>query len=203
VHGINSLAYMLSENGREAEAVDLMRHGVHIVETAYGADNIATAREREGFASVLWRAGRVDDAEAIFRDVLDHKRRLLGEWTVPGILLNLSYIAEERGDLEEAERHIAEALRIQRDHDMPSPSVARTLRRMGDVRIVRGVYPAAERALLEALALAAAPPSREQDVKASYVALSRLYETMGREDRAAVYLSLAQGEEQPPTSGSH
>jgi tetratricopeptide (TPR) repeat protein len=153
VHGINSLAYMLAENGREQEAVELMRRGVHIVETAYGRDNIALAREREGLAGVLLRAGRTDEAESIFLDVLAHKRALLGDWTVPGILLNLSLIAEQRQQLEQAQQYAMEALAIHREHGVPAATVARSLQRVADILVLLGEYEAAERMQLEAMGL--------------------------------------------------
>jgi tetratricopeptide (TPR) repeat protein len=153
VHGINSLAYMLAEKGRDEEAVELMRRGVRIVESAYGRDNIATAREREGLAGVLLRAGRTDEAESIFLDVLDHKRALLGDWTVPGILLNLSQIAEQRQQLERAQQYAMEALAIYREHGVPAVTIARSLQRVADILMLRGEHEAAERMHLEALGL--------------------------------------------------
>jgi len=202
VHGINSLASMLSESGREEEAIALMRRGVQIVERAYGADNIATARERESFASVLLRSGYTDEAEAIFLDVLDHKRVLLGEWTVPSILLNLAGIAQMRGDLAEATRYATEAASIQQETGAPAPTVARTLRRVADLQLARQDYPAAERLLLDALTMAVTPPSRAPEVEASYRALSRLYREWGRPAQAATYLSLARRESVRPASSS-
>jgi serine/threonine-protein kinase len=202
VHGLNSLAYMLARTGREGEAVELMRRGVHIAEAAYGQDNIATARERETLAGVLFSAGRTDEAESIFLQVLDHKRELLGEWTVPGILFSLSQIAERREDLDRAEQYATEAVRIQRESGVPSLTIARSLRRVANIQVLQGDHAAAEGHLLEALALSEAPPSREQEVEASYLALSQLYGEWGRPAQAATYLSLARGEPVRPASSS-
>jgi serine/threonine-protein kinase len=134
VHGINSLASVLVRTNREREAVAVMRRGVRIVEGAYGVDNIATARERETLAGVLLDAGHVNEAESVLLDVLDHKQRLLGEWTVPGIHLSLSRIAERRGDMEQAAWHASEALRIQRESGAPPSTIAGTLDRVADVQ---------------------------------------------------------------------
>jgi serine/threonine protein kinase/tetratricopeptide (TPR) repeat protein len=150
VHGINSLAGLLAGAGRYDEAVALVERGVRISRAAYGADNIATARERETLAGILLRAGRLDEAERLFLELLEQKRALIGAWTVPSVLVALSEIAVQRGDLERAERYAAEALAIERESDSAPLTIAQALRRLAAVQQARGASSAAEASLIEA-----------------------------------------------------
>ncbi len=201
LHGINSLASLLAGAGKGDEAIALMRRGVRIAEQAYGTDNIAAARQKESFAGVLHRAGRHDEAESLYLEVLDHKRALLGDWTLPSTLFSLTNIAAERRDFDEAEQYAAEGLAIQRERGMEGPTLAHSLRKLAAIRVARGAYEAAEDALLEAVALSAPAASPEKELEANYLALSRLYDEWGKQDQAASYRALAlQGSSRPSSN---
>jgi len=187
VHGLHGLGFLLAGRGDPDEAVAVMRRATRILTARYGVHNITTARGKENLAGVLLAVGRFAEAESLYLEVLDEKIQTLGEWTVPQVLLNLSQLAQRRGDLDAALAHAERCLAIRRSTD-PRPTVlGATLLRIAEVEELRGQPGRAEDRLREAAAVVEPLPAEDPSRREVFGALAGFLDRSGRPAEAARY----------------
>jgi len=132
-----NLALAHFDQGRYAEALDLLRFDLALQTETFGPEHAEILRIRDSIAVTLQKLGRLAEAESMLRATVAELRERLGtnhEWTV-NATANLAYVMECRGRTAEAWRlaHAARdeaAARLGSDH----PKVAdldRVVRRCG------------------------------------------------------------------------
>ncbi len=109
-HRVAMSAFGLGNNGRARrlaeESLGLSRDRFPLIEIP----NYAV------LGQVLVADGGIDEGTALVRHGADLARRVGWDWWLSGQLGNLAFLALGRGDLVEAERTGAEALRLEREH---------------------------------------------------------------------------------------
>ena len=140
-----NLALLLQERGRYQEAERFARRGLSMRREMLGKDNPLVADSLNTLAFILCDQGRCADGESMFRQVVATYRK----WNHPGLsasLTNLACLLQSRGDLNEAEPLLREALALDRgrlgeDH----PEVATDLNNLAYLVRVKGDLEAAEK----------------------------------------------------------
>ncbi len=155
---VNSLAYLLDEEGKYEEAEKLYREVVAILSELRASQPLNLAVSKNNLAALLRRTNRLDEAEALWAEALAILRSV-PESTDPAIptligqnLGNQALCKSNRGRLDEAEALQREALEVLRKAEGPSsPSIARTLSSLATVLQDKGKHDEAERLFIESL----------------------------------------------------
>lgn len=139
--------------GEYERAEELARESVRLYRGIVGADGARTLAARNVLATVLRDTGRVQEAEVVFRDLLEREGRLRPESplraTVSG---DYGMLLMDRGDLEESEAHHRTALAIHRRRGAEGETeVVRSLNNLALVRRRQGDMEGAEAMLREIL----------------------------------------------------
>jgi len=97
---LDSLAQLLKETNRLAEAERLMRRALTIHEKSFGTDHRSVAVSLNNLGWLLQSANRPDEAEPLIRRALaiDEKSLGLHHSNVSLLLNNLAWLAADRGD---------------------------------------------------------------------------------------------------------
>ena len=100
-----SLAKVLSQQGRLSEAAAEYRAVVAARQRLLGGDDTTTLSARQGLAQVLGLQNQLDEAEAEFRAVLAARQRLAGDDDTATMVVRymLAYVLEQAGRYGEAE----------------------------------------------------------------------------------------------------
>ncbi len=116
ISSMNSLAFALDCNQREAEAEPIFREALALSRQHLSADHPLTQSIMVSYANMLRAVDRPDEALPILLEVLESRRRTLPEGH-PGIgdcLMELAAINAGRGEMDECLANIDEAVRIHR-----------------------------------------------------------------------------------------
>ena len=205
----HNLGWMLQRRGDYAAADAALARAV--------ADTRAHAPDHPELASTLslWglalrHLGRLEEAEALYREALDRQRARLGpdHAEVATTLNNLARLPLERGDLDEAERLYGEALAIFRHRLGPDAfNNGVVLAHLAGIARRRGRLDDAERLAREALALhERAFPDGSTYTASALVELARVLSARGRLDeaerRASAALALREAQFGPDHEGT-
>src|SRR5437667_12876545 len=106
-------------------------------------------------AAMVWKQGRTDEAEGLYRESLAMSRKLLGNdhMDISGTLNNLAILLRNQGRLEEAERTYREALAISQKLQKEHPFVANQLNNLALVLRNQNKLEEAESLYRQALAM--------------------------------------------------
>jgi len=193
IHGLHSLGWMLSHDGRHEEAERLFRHALAIRTAATGAENPWVAREMDLLAGALLRQGRLDEAETTAREALALHERTVGtrRMVYAGSLRGLAEIMAALGRWDEFDRLYLRAEQITRDIEgEPSIAVGELLRHWGRLHAEGGHFTRSEPLLLRALSnleRAYADSPEHPNLVDARRALQELYTAWNRPDEAARY----------------
>jgi tetratricopeptide (TPR) repeat protein len=131
------------------------RHAVEINERALGGDHPITATDRAALAPILDALGRHDEAQAMLRQALATFESEQDDYEIAMTLGNLAAIAQQRGDLHEAEAMHRRALETkERTLGAQHPELATTLSNLGTTLHALGRSDEAAPLMRRALALA-------------------------------------------------
>jgi len=109
------LLYMFLDQDDAAEMQ--FRSALELRGQVLGEEHSDTLFAKQALAEVLWRKGKHDEAEAMFRHGLEIGRRTLPEEPVTLCLMNrVAVILEQKGELAEAEALRRQSLDIQKSH---------------------------------------------------------------------------------------
>jgi tetratricopeptide (TPR) repeat protein len=188
VHGLNSLAKLLSERG-DASSEQLLRRALAIRQSATGPEHPGVADQNHRLASELARQGRTLEAEALAQLALDVSKRTLGE-THPVIAQARLPLFAEVYDYgrryQDADRVFNSALAL----SYPTGVVAGEMRRVyGRMLLRRGEYTRAEEQLLKSFELLkdAYRGTTHPNVQESSRALMELYAKWNRAELVEKY----------------
>jgi tetratricopeptide (TPR) repeat protein len=139
-------------------------------------------------AFTLHDKGELDQAEAMYREVIEMQRSLVGD-THPDVALalnNLSTVQRDQGRLDAAIQSSQESLDIyRRIHDSDHPDVARGLSNLALLEMEKGDLETAEERLREALAMREGLlDAGHPDIAKSQVALARALNSLEQFDEA-------------------
>jgi serine/threonine protein kinase len=182
---LNDLAVVVGTRGDRVSALALHEEAAQVTRAA-AAPAAQQAMAYSALASALADAKVYDRADALFRETLALRERVLGPdhpdlaWT----RYNYAFMLFEQGRLVEAEQ-TARALIAYRGRTLPDshPTVAATLQLLGRVRLAQGDAAAACPLLTESLALRRASLPADHWLLA--MGESVLGECLGRSGRAA------------------
>jgi CHAT domain-containing protein/tetratricopeptide (TPR) repeat protein len=160
-----NLGAVLSRLGRNAEAERLLKRALAAFEKTRGADHLSTAHATELLAQTHWVGGRTVEADGLLRRSLEVRRKLLppGHRLIAGNLHWLSHTSLSQARAEEAYAFASEAATIFQASD--SRAALDELKGGGALTFARSdVFAQKART---ALALAAAKPARESELRAA------------------------------------
>ncbi|MFN0131026.1 MAG: tetratricopeptide repeat protein [Phycisphaerales bacterium] len=151
---LQSKAAILQERGSRAEALDLARQSLEMVERALGADSVEAADQMAAVGVYLTRVAKHEKAERFLRRSVDGLRRLapaddprLGE-----ALGDLGAVLKAKGDYAGAVTAMREGVDVLRRALGPrNPSLALHMTNFGRMQQQDGNYAEAEALLREAL----------------------------------------------------
>jgi len=109
-HNLGGLAHA---RGDHEAAEPLARRSVELRTALWGPDDVQVALDRGAHAAILVELGRLTEAEAVLREVIDTLRRAPDDELETAVTLNnLATVRQRLGDLGEAELVAREALAI-------------------------------------------------------------------------------------------
>jgi len=189
---VNNLAAILLLRDRLDEAERLLADACRRATQIFGPENpVSTLHLQRALARTLAGQGRFDEAEALAAQTLAVHRRVASSHEGTGrALLILGRVKVEKGNLDEAEPLLREALDLFREH---SPSrrelIAQAANWLATVQVARKAYPEAERLLLsdpeEFLAPTAQMSSAERRAALGHIV--QLYQNWRKPDQAAIW----------------
>lgn len=212
LEAVNSLAFLLDDEGKYEEAEKNYREVVDTLEKVREKEPFNLATSKNNLASLMRRQARYAEAEALWRDALKLGRSVPGvEFpTLAQTMDNLALCLRNQRKYDEAEALCREALELMQKTEGVSPSVARSLSNLGSVLQDKRRYEEAEPLFRESLEMQKrffASPHRE--IVTSLNNLGILYVDSGRLDKAVPLLEEAlrecigaMGAENPETTFS-
>jgi tetratricopeptide (TPR) repeat protein/tRNA A-37 threonylcarbamoyl transferase component Bud32 len=105
---------VLTEQGKQEQALDCFRRSLAIKEKALGPDHLDVAFSLNGVGKVLWSQGKLDEALVHARRVLAIREQALGPGhpSVANALGHVGAVLDAQGKLDEALAHARRALEI-------------------------------------------------------------------------------------------
>jgi serine/threonine protein kinase/Tfp pilus assembly protein PilF len=186
---LNSLAGVLAENGRYAEAIPFQKEALEVQSKAGFGGAVTVLTYRGNYAWLLAMAGRLDEAEPIIREVLEKRRAMLPARhpDIATSLVTMGVIHLKRGAPAQAERLFREAVSIRQGVFGTEPtSVAEAKGLWGESLLDLGRYSEAEKPLLESYEhIRNSPGANILPRREGAERLAALYERWGRADKAA------------------
>ena len=148
LHGLSSLAGLLSEKGDHSEAIELYRENLEIRWDIFGETHPSIAEGKGQLAAGYSRMGDFENAESYYRKSLDMWVDLMGPGhnTVRGALTGLGNLMTEMDRYDEAEAYYKRALAIHRENfgensgSMILGSIGRMYRKQGEFEEARRYY---------------------------------------------------------------
>jgi serine/threonine protein kinase len=182
------LAEVLDRKGEREAAEGLARSALDALVARFGTENPLTLAASESWFGIRAGQGFHAEAEAGFRDVLAHRRRVLppGHPDIAESLLDLGTLLEQRGDPTAAEPLLREAVGIleaKRPRDYWQTAQAKSV--LGGCLAALGHGAEAERLLTEAKAVLEKHPGHRIEAQEASERLARLYEATGRAEKAS------------------
>lgn len=152
LHGLSSLARLLSLKGDHEEAVQLYQESLEIRKHVFGDNHPAIAEGMGHLATGYMRKGDLGEAEKYFRESLELWIELMGPVhnTVSGARAGLGKLLTKMGRFEEARKHLEQALEI-RQQIYGENAGAQILAAIGQLHRERGDIEEAVRYYSEAL----------------------------------------------------
>ena len=195
MHGLGSLAELLSGRGELAAAEHLLREALALRRAAFGPRHRAVAEGLDHLARQLHRQGRLDEAERQLRESLLIWRDALGpdHLAVSGTLVGLADVLVDRGRHDEAEALYLEAMEIRREAMGEETSlVGLTLGSLGHLHARRGDFLRAASLYHEALEhVLRERTERHPDARRLHRELAEVYAALGRNEEARKFRLLA------------
>ena len=111
---LDELGHALRGAGELSRAERFGREAIELARNLWGDDHKRTADYKYHFGDTLMDIGKYSEAEELFLDVLEFNRRA-DEERVPTSLHTLSWVAQARGDLANAERYLRDYLGLSGD----------------------------------------------------------------------------------------
>lgn len=147
---LNSLAVLLQEMDRQAEAEPLYREAAEIGERMWGRDNEDTLTARFNLACVQRDLGRLDEAEQLMAELLPHFRRVFGDahFKTAAAEHHLGCLYDKLGRWPEAlplvESSVRSTIQVQGERTaevaLMQDNLARVLLRMGEAAKAADVW---------------------------------------------------------------
>jgi serine/threonine-protein kinase len=138
-------------------AEELLREALAVRERKLGKLNVNTLGALNDLALALHSQGRLDEAEALYREALNRQRNLDPEVisTLRSMTLtNVGWLLQARGALQESDSVLQEALEVRRStYSTPHPRLANSLSALAGSRIRLGDYASADSLTRLALAI--------------------------------------------------
>ena len=195
VHGITSLAELLSARGQYAAAESLMLERLTLNRTVFGLRGPAIAGSLEALAHELARQRRYDEAIARQKEALDLWRDAVGpeHASVASGQQGLASMLIERGDYVEAESILVEVIGIRtRLHGPTTALIGLAHSSIGELKYRQRRYAEADEALNRALEILRLYQKDEHaDMRVVYHRLALVSEKLGRPEDADRYHRLA------------
>jgi tetratricopeptide (TPR) repeat protein len=186
---MNSLAGILSRQGKLEEAEPLFRKAWEVRRQVRGEDHPETLYAKQNLASLLDDLDRLPEAEVLMRQVLDESERLLGYQHSNTLTaqMNLASILEKRDAFSEAEALYNKALESAAE-TLPDDNLdwAWYRLRYGRFLLNTNRYAEAEKQLIDSFAqYEAAYGVSHKDTRDALALLVELYEACGEPEEAA------------------
>lgn len=158
---MNNLAGILYDCGQAEESESLARSALDMQRELLQPGHPDLAMSIANFATVLHGAGKLDEAETLFREALAMARDRLGEHVLTAqILFGLGDLLAQKGDAEEGEPFLREALEMRRRLLPPDHSdLANSLSGLSLALMDLKRYAEAERLLRESAEIRSRPPT--------------------------------------------
>jgi tetratricopeptide (TPR) repeat protein/CHAT domain-containing protein len=177
-----NLAMVYNSMGQYAKAEPLFRQALEIVKNS-GKNPELAAQIRSGLALLCEATGRYDEAERLDLDVLEIRRKALGEKhpSTAESLNNLAGLYLSRGDFAKAEPLYQQALAIERQvFGENHPNTAMILLNLAGLYRLMGEYAKAEPLIRQTLAIRKKVLGEgHPDTGATLHSMALLYEAMG------------------------
>jgi len=164
---------------------------------AYEGDHSAVAFATSRLAAALFHAGKLDEAEVLFRKAIDMDRRVRGpnHTNVSGHEVELSRLLIARNELDTADSLLRDAIRIRERIVGPrnqSTALARAMR--GVILMRKRDYAAADSTLRDAIRILERTTTRDYpELREMYGWLADLSEAQSRPAEASRYRAIAMG----------
>ena len=160
-----------------------------------GEGHPEVATNLNNLALLFRQKGDLDQAERLFREIIEIDRKNLGDFHpyVAGDMRSLAAVLMSKGDHKSAEEYLRQGLAIQRK-TFPEKNwqIATTKLLMGACLVQQGRFREAEALLLEAFSIVKdsfGPTHRR--TQAAIQDIIKLYEAWGKPEKAAEYKGLA------------
>jgi tetratricopeptide (TPR) repeat protein len=153
---LDQLGCYLREYAQHEQAEALLRRGLAIRESLFGADHPLTATSVANLARLAIDAGRYEDAVRLYRRALDVRERVLGrdDPETADAVSGLAMGNQEQGKFADAETLYRRALDVhERTVGPDHPKTATTLTTLATLLRIRGRSEESERLLRRALAI--------------------------------------------------
>lgn len=209
IEAVNSLAFLLDDEGKYEEAEKYYREVVAALEKHRATEPYNLATGKNNLATLLRRTNRLAEAEALSRDALGLSRAVPGQEhpNIAQTMDNLALCLRNQRKLDEAEALTREALAMSLRSTKESPTIARTLSNLGSILQDKRQYAEAEPLFKESLEMQKRFfTSPHKEIATSQNNLGILYVDSGRLDLALPLLEAALaetigvfGEEHPET----
>lgn len=156
------LAEFLRRRGAPDSSLVVARQGAAIELRAFGAEHPAAVTANGRLAAILHHAGRLDEADSLFRVVIATARRVrsAGDDDVAGLEVDHARLLIDRNEYAAAESELRDAIRIRAPNK--SPALATTQGLLGVIRMRQGRYAVADSILRDALTTVEHQVSRAQ-----------------------------------------
>jgi serine/threonine-protein kinase len=195
VHGLGSLAALVSARGQHAEAEALLRESLDLNRSVFGEGGPAVAGSTDGIAAELARQRRYAEALPLKRRGLALWRQAVGSEhaAVASSMHALASMLIETGEYADAESLLTDAIAMRaRLHGTDSPVAALVHASLGDLHFRQRRYAAAESALQHALGiLRQFQVDEHADMRMVHRRLAAVMEATGRVTEAAEYRARA------------
>lgn len=193
VHGLNSLASVLSAQGDHVAAEALFRRSLAIHRDVFGPSYPGVAGSLSDLADEVASQGRYAEAEALERESYATWERAMGpdHPVIAGAMVALADVLIPQGKLAEAEELYRSALARRRVQYPGHPLTAETAAGLASLLVKKGEFVEAESLLTDALSMLRKLFPEEHDlVRGLHRALGDLYVAWGKPEEARRHFAL-------------
>jgi len=191
-YAVNNIAIFRFRQVDAEEAERLLVRARPRAVNNFGAEHLITLHIQHVLVRVLAEEGKLDEAEALAKETLAVRLRVMpeGHEGTGRTLLYLGKVLVEKGKLDEAEPRLKEALALFRQYYGKKPELAAQVENwLGAIQLARHAYPEAEALLLAGpdhlLAPTAALSPRERRTALEHIL--KLYQSWGKPEQAATW----------------
>jgi serine/threonine-protein kinase len=195
IHGLNSLASVVSEQGDHVAAESLFRRSLAIHSDVFGPDYPGVAGSLSDVAREVAARGRYAEAEALERESYATWERAMGpdHPVISGAMVDLADVLIQQGKLAEAEELYRGALARRRVQYPGHPLTAETAAGLAALLVQKREFVEAESLLTEALEIMRALyPEGHDLVRKVHRGLGDLYAAWGKSDEAKRHFALGE-----------